>query len=91
MVGLSLLLISSVSLHAALSPIPEFLTLQGTWTETKRVAELLAQLPQDLDVEQMVSRTLAVNKASAGYRVHGSAMSVGEWDEDISEGKSEVG
>ena len=46
---------------------------QGTWTETRRVAELLAQLPQDVDVEAIVSRTLAASRSAskAGSRSMG--------------------
>ena len=44
----------------------------GTWTEMRRVAELLAQLPQDVDVEAIVSRTLGVAQPRAvlPYQAH---------------------
>ena len=33
--------------------------VQDAWTETRRIAELLAQLPAEIDVEAVVARSLA--------------------------------
>lgn len=39
--------------------------VQDAWTETRRIAELLAQLPPEIDVEAMVARSLAAASAAS--------------------------
>ena len=58
-------------------PYPCLAIPQGTWTETRRVAELLAQLPQEVDVEAIVSRTLAASRVASKTGSSGS-RSMGE-------------
>ena len=36
--------------------------IRNVWSETRRVAELLAHLPPEIDVEAIVARTLAASK-----------------------------
>ena len=38
--------------------------IQDAWIETRRIAELLAQLPPEIDVEAMVARSLAATSAA---------------------------
>lgn len=48
--------------------------LAETSSETKRVAELLAQLPADIDVEGLVQKALLPSKGSAANGKGGSCM-----------------
>ena len=58
--------------------------MQEAQTETRRIAELLSQLPPELDVESMVMRTLAATRPrGSGLGVTSRAQSGGasasEW------------
>jgi hypothetical protein len=42
--------------------------IRDVWTETRRVAELLAHLPSEIDVEAIVTRTLAASKGKNNWQ-----------------------
>ena len=46
--------------------------VRDAWVETRRIAELLAQLPPEIDVESLVSRTMTTAKKVTAQRA-GSA------------------
>ena len=58
--------------------------MQEAQTETRRIAELLSQLPPELDVESMVMRTLAATRPrgsglGAASRAPSGGVSASEW------------
>lgn len=51
--------------------------LQETGTETRRIAELLAQLPPEIDVEAMVARSLAAASLASKVATQQSSTASG--------------
>ena len=48
--------------------------VRDAWVETRRIAELLAQLPAEIDVESLVSRTMVSAKKVTAQRARSTSL-----------------